>query len=52
MGGYKILLDCDASKNGSDGGGFNGITMRWLELANIHGLLSSSVQAWAVANIT
>ena len=28
------------------------ITMRWLELANIHGLLSSSVQAWAVANIT
>jgi predicted alpha-1,6-mannanase (GH76 family) len=52
VGGYKILLDYDASENGSDGGGFNGITMRWLELANIHGLLSSSVQAWAVANIT
>jgi hypothetical protein len=32
--------------------GFNGIAMRWIGVANGHGLISSSVLAAAQANIT
>ena len=51
VGGYKILLDYDASEDGADGGGFNGILMRWLYVASVHGYISSTAEAWSRANI-
>jgi predicted alpha-1,6-mannanase (GH76 family) len=50
-GGYNILANYGQSAGDNDGG-YNGIVMRWLGTANAHGYLSSTVQAWALANIT
>ena len=52
VGGYNILPNYDTAETGQDGGGFNGITMRWLHVADVHGSISSTVEAWARANIT
>ena|ERR1039457_6442866 len=49
VGGYNILPNY--GQGNQDGSGFNGITMRWLGVANVHGNLSSFVQAWIQANL-
>lgn len=51
VGGYNILPNYGQGATDNDGG-FNGIVMRWLNTANAHGYISSTVKAWAVANIT
>jgi hypothetical protein len=50
--GYYILLNSDGSENGSDGGGFNGIALRWTAYAYKNGGISDSkVLAWMQANV-
>lgn len=49
--GYNILPNYGQGATDNDGG-FNGIVMRWLNTANAHGYISSTVQAWAETNIT
>lgn len=49
VGGYNILPNY--GQGNQDGSGFNGITMRWLGVANVHGNLNSTVQAWIQANL-
>jgi hypothetical protein len=51
VGGYNILLEYDSIETGKDGGGFNGIAMRWIGNANSHGLISAAVLAWPQVNI-
>jgi|ERR1017187_9636509 hypothetical protein len=49
-GGYNILPNYGQGVHDNDGG-FNGITMRWIGTANSHGAISSTVLAWARANV-
>ncbi len=50
--GYYILLNSDSSENGSDGGGFNGIALRWTAYVYKNGGISDSkVLAWMQANV-
>jgi hypothetical protein len=51
VNGYNILPNYGQGATDNDGG-FNGIVMRWLNTANAHGNINSTVQAWAEANIT
>ena len=48
-GGYNVLPDYGQGNGNNDG--FNGILMRWIGVANSHGLISSAVLAAAQANI-
>lgn len=48
-GGYNVLPDY--GQGNLNNSGFNGITMRWLGVANVHGLIGSTNLAAAQANI-
>ncbi|GGH15480.1 glycoside hydrolase family 76 protein [Silvibacterium dinghuense] len=50
VGGYNILPNY--GQGGTDGGGFNGITLRWIGYVYSHGgFTSSSVLPWAQTNV-
>jgi hypothetical protein len=50
-GGYNILPNY--GQGGTDGGGFNGIALRWIGYAYAHGALSNiSILFWAQANVS
>jgi predicted alpha-1,6-mannanase (GH76 family) len=52
LNGYNILADGDSSENGSDGGGFAGIALRWTAYAYNNGAISNSdVLPWMQANV-
>jgi len=48
-GGYNILPNY--GQGNLNNSGFNGILMRWIDTANVHGYISSAVVAAAQANI-
>lgn len=48
--GYNILPNYGQGATDNDGG-FNGIAMRWISVANAHGSISTSVLNWAKANV-
>jgi hypothetical protein len=50
IGGYNILPNY--GQGGTDGSGFNGITLRWVGYAWAHGALTNpTILAWAQANV-
>jgi hypothetical protein len=50
VGGYNILPNY--GQGGTDGGGFNGITLRWIGFAWVNGALSNSaILYWAQTNV-
>jgi predicted alpha-1,6-mannanase (GH76 family) len=50
VGGYNILPNY--GQGGTDGGGFNGIALRWIGYAYTHGALSNSnILTWAQTNV-
>jgi hypothetical protein len=50
VGGYNILPNY--GQGGTDGGGFNGIALRWIGYAYNHGAISNTnVLYWAQANV-
>ena len=50
--GYFILPEYDNSEDGSDGGGFNGIALRWTAYAYRNGAISDkSVLSWMQVNV-
>jgi predicted alpha-1,6-mannanase (GH76 family) len=50
VGGYNILPNY--GQGGTDGGGFNGITLRWVGYAWAHGALTNpAILAWAQTNV-
>lgn len=53
VNGYNIMPDYSNGETilNQPGNGFNGILMRWVDIANGHGLISSSIIAAAQANM-
>ena len=50
VGGYNILPNY--GQGGTDGGGFNGIALRWVGYAWVHGALTNpAVLSWAQTNV-
>jgi predicted alpha-1,6-mannanase (GH76 family) len=50
VGGYNILPNY--GQGGTDGGGFNGITLRWVGYAWAHGSLTNpAILSWAQTNV-
>jgi predicted alpha-1,6-mannanase (GH76 family) len=51
VGGYNILPNY--GQGGTDGSGFNGIALRWVGYAWIHGALTNpAILSWAQANVS